>query len=279
MSGKIDQVVESAPAAGSSGEQLRAPILRLRRAVDLLWSLTEADLRFRYGRGPTRALRWLLEPFALVGVFLLLITFVLDRPGVAPGLSLAAVIVPFQFVIATVANAMEAVPIRRPILLNMAFERNLIPVSSALTECASFVASFSIVAVMMAAYRIPPTSAFAWLPLVVLVNVYLAVAAAYAASLLGLWLRELKPFLLSFVRMLFFLSPALVPLSETSPEIRNLLRLNPLTGLFEAYRGIFLTGRAPAAWELLYPFFIASVLLVLFVPFYRVEQRQFAKVV
>lgn len=279
MSGEIDQAVERAPAARPSGEQLRSLIARLLRAVDLLHSLSEADLRFRYGRGPSRFLRWLLEPFALVGVYLLLVTFVLDRPGTAPGLSLAAVIVPFQLVISTVANAMEAVPVRRPILLNMAFERNLIPVSSALTECASFVASFSIIAVMMAAYRIAPTFAVVWLPLIVLVNVYLAVAAAYAASLLGLWLRELKPFLLSFVRMLFFLSPGLVPLSETSPHIRSLLRLNPLTGLFEAYRGVFLDGRAPAAWELLYPILIGGVLLVLFVPLYRVEQRQFAKVV
>jgi ABC-type polysaccharide/polyol phosphate export permease len=279
VSGKIDQVAEPAPAAGPTGQQLRAPIVRLLRAFDLLRSLTEADLRFRYGRGPSRFIRWLMEPFALVGVYLLLISFVLDRPGVAPGLSLAAVIVPFQLVISTVGNAMEAVPVRRPILLNMAFERNLIPVSSALTECASFVASFFIIAVMMAAYGIAPTSAFVWLPLVVLVNVYLAVAAAYAASLLGLWLRELKPFLLSFVRMLFFLSPGLVPLSETSPHIRSLLRLNPLTGLFEAYRGIFLTGRAPVAWELLYPTLIGAVMLVVLVPLYRIEQRQFAKVV
>jgi lipopolysaccharide transport system permease protein len=277
--GEIDQAVERAPVAGSAGEQLRALIGRLLRAVDLLRSLTEADLRFRYGRGPTRLLRWLLEPFALVGVYLLLVTFVLDLPGTAPGLSLAAVIVPFQLVISTVGNAMEAVPVRRPILLNMAFERNLIPVSSALTECASFLASFLLIIVMMAAYRIAPSFAFVWLPAVVLVNVYLAVAAAYAASLLGLWLRELKPFLLSFVRMLFFLSPGLVPLSETSPHIRSLLRLNPLTGLFEAYRGIFLDGRAPAAWELLYPILIGAVLLVLFVPLYRIEQRQFAKVV
>jgi lipopolysaccharide transport system permease protein len=279
VSGKIDQVVERAPTAGPAGEQLRAPMVRLLRAFDLLRSLTEADLRFRYGRGPSRFIRWLMEPFALVGVYLLLVTFVLDQPGVAPGLSLAAVIVPFQLVISTVGNAMEAVPVRRPILLNMAFERNLIPVSSALTECASFVASFFIIAVMMAAYGIAPTFAFVWLPLVVLVNVYLAVAAAYAASLLGLWLRELKPFLLSFVRMLFFLSPGLVPLSETSPQIRSLLRLNPLTGLFEAYRGIFLYGHAPAAWELLYPTLIGAVLLVVLVPLYRVEQRQFAKVV
>jgi ABC-type polysaccharide/polyol phosphate export permease len=275
----MDQAVERAPIAGSSGEQLRALRARLLRAVDLLRSLTEADLRFRYGRGPSRFVRWLMEPFALVGVYLLLITFVLDRPGTAPGLSLAAVIVPFQLVISTVGNSMDALVARRPILLNMAFERNLIPASSALTECASFIASFFIIAVMMAAYGIAPTFAFVWLPLVVLVNIYLAVAAAYAASLLGLWLRELKPFLLSFVRMLFFLSPGLVPLSQTSPHVRSLLRLNPLTGLFEAYRDVFLTGQAPAAWQLLYPIAIASVILAVFVPLYRTEQKQFAKVV
>jgi lipopolysaccharide transport system permease protein len=276
---EIDQVIERAHDARPSGAPLRNGLRRLRRAVDLLRSLTEADLRFRYGRGPSRVIRWLMEPFALVGVYLLLITFVLDRPGVAPGLSLAVAIVPFQLVISTVGNAMEAVDVKRPILLNMAFDRNLIPVSSALTECASFVASFSIIVVMMAAYRIAPTVAIFWLPLVALVNVYLAVAAGYAASLLGLWMRELKPFLLSFVRMLFFLSPALVPLSQTSPEVRTLLRLNPLTGLFEAYRNIFLIGRAPEAWQLLYPMAIASAILVVFLPLYRTEQTQFAKVV
>jgi ABC-type polysaccharide/polyol phosphate export permease len=251
---------------------------RLWAAVDLLRALTEADLRFRYGRGPLRFLRWLLEPFALVGVYLVLVTFVLRRPGVAPGLSLAAAIVPFQLVMATVTNAMVALDIRRPILLNMSFRRSLIPVSSALTESMSFSASFLLVVVMMAAYRVAPTLSLLWLPLVLLVNLYFAVAAAYAGSLLGIWLRELKPFLLSFVRMLFFLGPGLVPLSQTSTGVRRLLELNPFTGLFESYRDVFLTGQAPAAWQLLYPIAIASLVLAVFVPLFRAEQRQFAKV-
>ena len=251
----------------------------LRRTVELLRALTEADLRFRYGRGPGRFLRWLLEPFALVGVYLLLVSFVLDLPGHAPGLSLAAAIVPFQLVMLTVANAMEAIEIRRPILLNMRFERKLIPLSSTFTETAAFSASFLLVVVMMAAYQVAPTAALVWLPLIVLVNVYLATAAAYAASLLGLWLHELKPFLLSFVRMLFFLAPSLVPLSALGSTSREILRFNPLTGMFEAYRSVFLYGHAPAAWELLYPLAIASVILLAFVPLYGSEQRQFAKVV
>jgi ABC-type polysaccharide/polyol phosphate export permease len=277
VAGELNTTVEPAPIL-QPPDRLTNAARGLRAAVDLLRALTEADLRFRYGRGPLRFLRWLVEPFALVGVYLILMTFVLRRPGQAPGLSLAAAIVPFQLVIATVTNAMVALDIRRPILLNMSFKRALIPVSSALTESMCFSASFFLIVVMMMVYRVPPTLALLWLPLAILVNLYVAVSAAYAASLLGVWLHELKPFLLSFVRMLFFLGPGLVPLSQTSPGVRKVLELNPFSGLFQLYRDIFLTGQTPAAWEFLYPVGIASLLLAVFVPLFRAEQRQFAKV-
>jgi lipopolysaccharide transport system permease protein len=247
--------------------------------VDLLWALTESDLRFRYGRGPWRFVRWLLEPVALVGIYLFLVTFVLDKSGTAVGLSLTCAVVPFQLVMLTIGNAMTTLDLRRPILLNMAFKRMLIPVSSALTESAGFASSLFLVFFMMLVYGIAPTWNILWFPVVLLVNLFLAVAAAYAATLFGIWLRELRTFVLSFVRALFFLGPGLVPLEETSEEVRNVLRLNPLTGLFEAYRDVFLYGERPAAWELVYPLAIAVIVLAAFVPVYSVEQRQFAKVI
>jgi lipopolysaccharide transport system permease protein len=249
------------------------------RSFDLLRALTESDLRVRYGRGPWRFVRWLLEPLALVGVYLLLVTFVLNRPGDAVGLSLTCAIVPFQLVMLTVGNAITALETRRPILLNMAVDRMLIPVSSALTETAAFAASLALIVVMMAAYSVAPTWNVLWFPLIFMINLLLAVATAYPAALFGVWLRELKAFALSFVRILFFLGPGLVPLNETSEGVRSLLRLNPLAGLFQAYRDVFMNGRRPAAWELLYPLVIALILLIVFVPAYRSEQRQFAKVI
>jgi ABC-type polysaccharide/polyol phosphate export permease len=246
---------------------------------DLLRALTESDLRFRYGRGPFRLARWLLEPVALVGVYLLLIAFVLDRPGTAPGLSLTCAVIPFQLVMLTIGNAMGALDARRPILLNMSFRRMLLPISSALTESVGFAASLLLVIVMMAVYRVPPDWDVLWFPAVLLVNIVLATAAAYAATLFGIWLRELRAFVLSFVRILFFLAPGLVPLQETSDDIRGLLRINPMTGLFEAYRSVFMFGTRPAAWQLLIPLAVALILLIVFVPLYRSEQRQFAKVI
>jgi len=268
------------PAVSSSGE---GRVRRVRRSVgdtiDLLRALTESDLRFRYGRGPFRFARWLLEPVALVGVYLLLVALVLNRPGTAPGLSLTCAVIPFQLVMLTIGNAMGALDARRPILLNMSFRRMLVPISSALTESVGFGASLLLVVAMMGIYRVAPDWNVLWFPAVLLVNLLLAASAAYAATLFGIWLRELRAFVLSFVRILFFLAPGLVPLQETREGIRNFLRINPMTGLFEGYRSVFLFGTRPAAWELLVPLAAAAVLLAVFVPLYRSEQRQFAKVI
>lgn len=277
-----EQDVRASPrprAALTGARRVRRLLRSLVASADLLWALTESDLRFRYGRGRWRFIRWVLEPFALVGVYLVLVTFVFDRPGTAVGLSLACSVVPFQFVILTMQNAMTALEVRRPILLNMKFNRMLIPTASALTETAGFGSSFLLIIFMMSSYRIAPTWNILWFPLVLLVNLLLAVAVAYPAILFGIWLRELKAFVMSFVRFLFFLSPGLVPLSQTRPGIRDILRFNPLTGIFEAYRDVFLFGATPAAWELVYPLVAVVVLLAVFVPIYRSEQRQFAKVI
>jgi lipopolysaccharide transport system permease protein len=247
-------------------------------ALDVLLALTASDLRSRYGRGPWQLLKWVLDPFALVGVYLLLVAFVLDRGGRAPGLSLACAVVPFQLVMMAVVNGSNAVTQRRSIILNMGFPRVLIPLAGALTETVAFGGSLLLLALTMAVYEIAPTAAVVWLPVVIAVNVVLAVACAYGAALVGLWFADLRPFLVSVVRAMFFLAPGLVPLSEVGGRADELLRVNPLTGLFEAYRSVLLDGERPAAWQLLFPLAAAALLLAVFVPVVVREQRQFAKV-
>jgi lipopolysaccharide transport system permease protein len=249
------------------------------RVRDLLLSLSQSDLRARYGRGRWRLVKWLADPFAAVGVYLLLVTVVLERPGRAPGLSLACAVVPFQLLTMVVINALDAVRIRRSIVANMAFPRVFLPIASTLTESLAFGASLGLLAAMMAAYGVAPTPAVLWLPVVIAATLALAVAVAYPATLLGIWLPDARPFLVSLVRALFFLAPGLVALDQVTGAANDLIRINPLSGLFEAYRSVLVDGTAPAPWELGIPLAWAAVLAAVFVPVYRSEQRQFAKVV
>ena len=266
------------PAALLS-QRRRTAGARLSRSLAVLVALAESDMRARYGRGRWQLIKWLVDPFAVAGVYLLLVTFVLNRPGPAPGLSLACAIVPFQLVMMSVVNAMSAVSTRRSILLNMAFDRTLLPVSSVMTESVAAGASLGLVALMMGVYGVGPTAAILWLPVVIVVTTVVAVAVAFAASLFGVWFADLRVFGVSLVRTLYFVAPGLVPLSEIHGRAETLLKLNPLTGLFDSFRDVLLYGQRPAAWELLIPLGIAAVLLAVLVPVYRSEQRHFAKVV
>lgn len=273
-------VSDDAYAAGGGRVPSGPPPLKKRASwVEVLLSLTQADLRIRYGRGRFRVLRWLLEPFALAGVYLIFVVVVLNRPGHAVGLSLACAVVPFQLLMTTTTNSLGSITARRSIILNMKFNRLLIPLATTLTEIAVFAASFSLIVTMMLVYGVGPTWSLVWLPVALFVNILLAVAIAFPAALFGLWFRELRVFAISFMRTLFFLAPSLVPHSVTTGLAYNLLKLNPLTGLFDTYRDIFLYDRTPAAWAVLYPAGVALLLLGLTVPLYRREQDQFAKVV
>ena len=199
------------------------------------------------GGGRFRIVKWVLEPFALLGVYLMLVTFVVDRPGMDPGLSLACAIVPFQLVMTTVVSSTNAITMRESIILNMRFDRTLIPPTTVATETVAFLASLSLIVLTMIAYGVAPTPAIAAVPASSSRSTCcFALALAFPISLIGLWFRELRVFVVSFARAMFFLAPGLVPLSEASETAERWLRLNPLTGLFEAYRAVFLYGDVPA---------------------------------
>jgi len=275
----VHGVRTAAASHGRTTDRVSPERRSLRRRAELLLALTESDLRARYGRGGARLVKWLVDPFALVGVYLLLVSVVLNRPGAAPGLSLACAVVPFQLLMMSVNNAMGAVDLRRSIILNMSFERTFIPASSVLTETVAFAASFLLLMLMLAIYRIAPTFALLWFPVVVAVNILLAVALAYVGSLIGIWFSDLRQFAISVVRTLFFLAPGLVPLSMIGGRANDLLRLNPLSGVFEGYRSVLLYGTRPSAWSLLVPTAFSLVVLAIALPIYLSEQKQFAKVV
>jgi ABC-type polysaccharide/polyol phosphate export permease len=249
-----------------------------RRSLEVIAALTNSDLKVRYGRGRFTLVKWLLDPFAAVGVYLLLVAFVLNRRGFAVGLSIACAVVPFQLVMMTIINALRAVDLRRSVITNMAFDKSLIPVASMCTEAIGFSACFVLLGLLMVAYGITPTVWILMLPAVILVTLFFATACAFPAALIGLWKPELIPFVMSVARATYFVAPGLVALRYVYGHTHDLLILNPLTGLFEGFRDALLYGQAPAWWELAYPAAFGALLIAVVYPLWRREAPHFAKV-
>jgi lipopolysaccharide transport system permease protein len=272
-----ESIARGAAALGRGSISARFPV---REVLDQLRLLISSDLKVRYGRGGWQLVKWLVDPFALTGVYLLMVRFIFYRqhqPS-AVGLSIACSIIPFQLVTMTVTNALSAVQLRRSIIANMRFRKALLPISTALTEGAGFVASLTLLAAMMAVYGVAPAASIAWLPIVLAATVLLGMAVAYPVTLIGIWAPDLRGLLLSGVRTAYYLAPGLVTLAAIHGRTNTLVRANPLTGLFEALRHAVMYRSSPPAWEVLYPLAFSALLLILFVPLYAREQHHFAKV-
>jgi lipopolysaccharide transport system permease protein len=248
------------------------------RRWHVLIALARSDLRIRYGRGLWQIVNWFVTPFVLVGIFVLL-RVILDRSGEAVGLSVACGVVPFQIIVLSAISSMNAVSLREPILLNRRFDLALLPASAVMTEALAFVTSFVIFPLMMIFYGVAPTAAVLWLPLVVAVTLILALGVAWPSALLGVWAPNVTLFASQALRVVFFASPGMIALSELSDGVQKWIVFNPLSGLFEAYRDLFLYGDSPAFWQLAYPGGFGILLLAIFVPIYRREQRNFSKLV
>jgi ABC-type polysaccharide/polyol phosphate export permease len=268
--------------AGSPGAAGTAPTERppggWTRRMHLLAALTRSDLRIRYGRGGWQVVNWLVNPFALVGIYLLL-RIILGRANDAAALSIACAVVPFQIVLLAFDSASNCVALREPVLLNRAFDRLLLPPSSVLTEGFAFAASFLMFPLLMVYYGVAPTIALLWLPIVIVATLALALGIAWPAALLGVWLPTVRVFGSQGLRILFFAAPGIVSLAEIPDHVREWVVYNPLSGLFESFRHVFLYGDSPEFWELAYPVAVGIVLTLIFLPLYRREQRHFAKLV
>ena len=253
-------------------------VIRARRQGEVALSLALADLRDRYGRGRSQFVKWLVDPYAVCGVYLAFVVLIVDRGGAAPGLTVACAVVPFQLFLMTTFNALQIAKERRSLIQNVSFPRTLLPTATTVTETLGFAASLTLLALMMAIYAVAPTLSLLWLPAVLAVTIAFAMASAYPAALFGVWFREYVPFARSAVRVFYFLAPGVVALAQVPGAANELVRLNPLTGIFEAYRDVLLYGQAPAAWELAYPLAFSILLAAIFLPLFRREQGELAKV-
>jgi len=275
----VPERLEQRPCARIARVKNASSRLTLRRAIDVLTALSISDFRVRYGRGGARVFKWLMDPVAALAIYLTLVVLVLDRPGPAPGLSLACAVVPFQLVMMTFVNSLRCIETRRAILLNVSIPRGLIPLASAFTESIAFTAGLSIPFVMMIIYDVAPTASIVWLIPGIALTFGLSVSLGYVGALLGIWFPDLTSFFVSSARALFFLAPGLIAFDQISAEGRDLLPINPMTGIFETYRDALLYGQAPAAWQLMVPLAAAVLILAIALPVFLREAPHLAKVV
>jgi teichoic acid transport system permease protein len=224
------------------------PYLReLWRRREFAFELARTNMRAQHLDTVFGRLWLILNPLLLAGVYFILVDII--RKGPSRGSDflahLIAGIFAYYFVSGSVREGARTVTRRGRLVLNTAFPRMLLPLSSVIGHFLRFLPTLLIYAVIHLATGLPVNAND--LLLIPLVALFTMVAAGLAmlVSTTQVYFRDLAQFLPYILRVWLYLSPVLYFVSEVPDKYRIFIWLNPIGALLKAWSEILVEGKAP----------------------------------
>lgn len=126
------------------------------------------------------------------------------------------------------------------------FPREVLPLSAVLVCAADFLVSSLVLVALMWWYHVVPGAALLWLPLVLLVHSCFTVAVSLVFSMANLFYRDVKYLVEALLSGWMFATSVVYPVDQIGGRLGQVLALNPMTPLIDAYRDVVLFNRAPS---------------------------------
>jgi ABC-type polysaccharide/polyol phosphate export permease len=221
---------------------------------------------------------WLvINPLLLAGVYFVLVDILRggDR-GAAFLAHLVAGLFAYQIIQQSLQQGVKSVTSGGKLILNTAFPRILLPLSSVLTALMKFLPTMAVYLVVHVATGSPFTVHMLWAPVIVALIALLAAGLSMIVGALQVYFRDLKNFLPYVLRMGLYVSPILYYADEVPSRYDWLLLLNPVAPLLTAWSDTLTRGQAPDAADLLLGLGWGLAFFVVGALFFMSREREFA---
>jgi lipopolysaccharide transport system permease protein len=245
---------------------------------ELFYFLAWRDVKVRYKQTILGIVWAVIQPLATMLVFLVLFGKIASIPtdGTPHALFYYTALVPWIYFSGTLAMCGNSLVSNTNLLTKVYFPRNVLPAAVALSGLVDFGIGTIFVLGLLAYYHMVPNWHIVLLPLVALLLVLLAYSIGIILAAVTVKYRDVKyatPFL---IQLGLFVTPIIYSPSMVPEAYRPLLLLNPLTGIIDAFRAIFVPSH-PLEWGLLGLSALATLLLLLVGTLYfRAAERSFA---
>jgi ABC-2 type transport system permease protein len=239
---------------------------------DVLRMLVDRGLRHKYANSVLGYAWSMLEPAMLVVTYFLLLK-IFHRSYPMYPLFISSAILPWQWFASVVNSSTSTLRQNARLITSIALPREIYPLAEVTVKTVEFVLSLPVLLLVAWIYGVKPSGyVFIW-PLAFVLELMMCAGLALLVSSLNTVLRDVERGIGIVIRMLFYLSPVLYPLAGLSPHLRLVESYNPMVGVLELNRAVWL----PAYWTGWQPvwFSIAGAFVILglgFSVFARVER-------
>jgi lipopolysaccharide transport system permease protein len=182
-------------------------------------------------------------------------------------------------------NISKTFVVNAQLLGKVYFHRLAIPVSLVISNLIAFAIQLGIFVAVYVGYKImtdTPVHPTAWLfamPLIVILIAGYALAGGIIVCALTTRYRDLTYLITFGVQLMMYLTPVVYPLSAVPPDYRFLVRLNPLTPLFEAFRRGLLGVGTVTATEIIVVSMVLGIILCTGLTLFTQVERTFVDTV
>jgi ABC-type polysaccharide/polyol phosphate export permease len=182
----------------------------------------------------------------------------------------------YYFVSGTLTVAVKSVVQGGGLILNTAFPRVLLPLSSVITGFKRFVPTLVIYIPLHIAVGLPIGPELLWLVPISLLFLLLTAGLSMLVASLQVYFRDLKDFLPYILRLWLYASPVLYYAAEVPERWRWILKVNPIGMLLTAWSDVLDRGIAPPPRVLALAVAWAVVAFVVGGLFFISREREFA---
>jgi homopolymeric O-antigen transport system permease protein len=211
------------------------------RRRSLVRVLSGRELKRDYEMNVVGFAWWLLEPLSLTLVYVVVIDLIFNRGTPAYPLFIVTGVLPWKWFSQAVVGSMNTVRGNATLITDVYIPRALLPAVEIVTGLAHFLVGLAIIPIFMAVFHVGPTGYLLWLPVAMAVQFVLTLGLSFPLAVWGLYYRNLSGVAQNLLRLWFYLTPIIWPLARIldRPNFTLLVKLNPLTGIMDTYRGAF----------------------------------------
>jgi ABC-type polysaccharide/polyol phosphate export permease len=209
------------------------------RVRELLLLLVHRDLKVRYKRSILGMTWTLLNPLMQMGVYTLVFSTIMRVDLPAFSLFLLAGLLPWTLVSISITSAAHALLANQDLIRKVAVPQMVYPLALVGSKLVDMLLSLVPLALLALLLGRPPSVAWVFLPVALLVLVVFASGLALLFSSLTVFYRDVRHLSDVLVQVWFYLTPVLYPVSylEKLPYewLQTVFRFNPATPVIQLF--------------------------------------------
>jgi len=204
-----------------------------------------AELRSEATRTYAGFLWWILEPLLSLAVYYVAFKYIFHRETENFAIFLFSGIVVYRFFSGTVTRSATSISGSQGLMQLVYIHKSIFPLSVLLVNLVKFLLTILLVMVIVWISGIAPSWSYLALPVLILIEMLFIAGVSMICAAVTPFFPDFRLILDTLMHLLIFLSGVFYNISDLSPRMQNIIRLNPIAALIEQFRGILLHGNWP----------------------------------